>query len=143
MKLRHYILGIIILFLDQFTKILVINKKISIISNFLEFNYTENVAGAFGIGTRHMVLLLSIIIIIGLITFIIKEKKNIKYYTPFILILSGSLGNLIDRIFRGYVIDFIDINVLNFPNFNISDICITSGMMLLLIYYCKKTTKDA
>ena len=78
MKLRHYILGIIILFLDQFTKILVINKKISIISNFLEFNYTENVAGAFGIGTRHMVLLLSIIIIIGLITFIVKEKKKYK-----------------------------------------------------------------
>ena len=52
---------------------------------------------------------------------------------PYILILSGSIGNLIDRVFRGYVIDFIDVNLFNFPNFNIADIAITLGIIYLIV----------
>ena len=143
MKLKCYIIGIIIVIIDQLSKILIIDKNISIIPNFLEFNYIQNAGGAFGIGKANIILISSIIIIIGIITFLIKEHKKVTNYIPFILILSGSIGNLIDRVFRGYVIDFIDINLFNFPNFNIADISIVIGVIILLyIILCKHTNAN-
>jgi len=132
MKLKHYIIGISIVIIDQLSKALIIDKNISIIPNFLEFNYTQNIGGAFGIGRINFILIISILIIIGIIIFLIRENKKITNYFPFILLLSGSIGNLIDRIFRGFVIDFIDINIFNYPNFNIADICIVFGVLILL-----------
>lgn len=142
MKLKHYIIGIIILIIDQLSKILIIDKNISIIPNFLKFNYTQNTGGAFGIGRINIILIISILIIIGIIVFLIKEKKKNTNYIPFVLILSGSIGNLIDRLFRGYVIDFIDINIFNFPNFNIADISIVFGVIVLLYIILLKSTND-
>lgn len=142
MKLKHYIIGIVIVIIDQLSKMLIINKKIPVIPNFLEFNYTQNTGGAFGIGRINFILIISIIIIIGIIVFLIKENTKITNYIPFVLLLSGSIGNLIDRIFKGYVIDFIDINILDFPNFNIADISIVSGVIVLLYIIFLKSTND-
>lgn len=142
MKLKHYIIGIVIVIIDQLSKFLVIDKNISIIPNFIEFNYTQNTGGAFGIGRINFILIISIIIIIGIIVFLIKENTKITNYIPFVLLLSGSIGNLIDRIFKGYVIDFIDINILDFPNFNIADISIVSGVIVLLYIILLKSTND-
>ena len=142
MKLKHYIIGIVIVIIDQLSKFLVIDKNISIIPNFIEFNYTQNTGGAFGIGRINFILIISVLIIIGIIVFLIKENKRITNYIPFVLILSGSIGNLIDRFFRGYVIDFIDINILDFPNFNIADISIVSGVIVLLYIILLKSTND-
>ena len=142
MKLKHYIVGIVIVIIDQLSKMLIINKKIPVIPNFLEFNYTQNTGGAFGIGRINFILIISIMIIIGIIIYLIKENKKITNYIPFVLILSGSIGNLIDRIFKGYVIDFIDINILDFPNFNIADISIVSGVIVLLYIILLKSTND-
>ena len=119
-----------------------INKNIEIIPNFFNITYTQNTGAAFGIGSINIILIISILVVIGLIIVLIKEKKHITNYIPFVLILSGSIGNLIDRIFRGYVIDFLDFNIFNFPNFNIADICIVVGIFILLYElikkYCKK-----
>ena len=142
MKLKRYIIGIVIVIIDQLSKMLIINKKIPVIPNFLEFNYTQNTGGAFGIGRINFILIISIIIIIGIIVFLIKENTKITNYIPFVLLLSGSIGNLIDRIFKGYVIDFIDINILDFPNFNIADISIVSGVIVLLYIILLKSTND-
>ena len=142
MKLKHHIIGIIIVIIDQLSKFLVIDKNISIIPNFIEFNYTQNTGGAFGIGRINFILIISIIIVIGIIVFLIKENTKITNYIPFVLLLSGSIGNLIDRIFKGYVIDFIDINILDFPNFNIADISIVSGVIVLLYIILLKSTND-
>ena len=130
MKKRHWIVGIIIIILDQLVKILVINKNIVVIPNFLKITYTENFGAAFGMGTKYIVIAFSIIIIIGIVVFMKMQKNRIKNYWPYVLILSGAIGNLIDRVFRGYVIDFIDINIFNFPSFNIADICIVVGATL-------------
>lgn len=138
MKLKHYILGLIIIIVDQLSKILIINKNISIIPNFFNLTYTKNLGGAFGFGKQQIIFLLSAILTIGIIIYLIKNKSKIINYIPFILIISGSIGNLIDRIFRGYVIDFIDVNIFNFPNFNIADICIVIGIMWLIINIIKK-----
>ena len=142
MKLKHYIIGIVIVIIDQLSKMLIINKKIPVIPNFLEFNYTQNTGGAFGIGRINFILIISIMIIIGIIIYLIKENKKITNYIPFILVLSGGIGNLIDRIFKGYIIDFIDINILDFPNFNIADISIVSGVIVLLYIILLKSTND-
>ena len=142
MKLKHHIIGIIIVIIDQLSKFLVIDKNISIIPNFIEFNYTQNTGGAFGIGRINFILIISLMIIIGIIMYLIKENKKITNYIPFVLLLSGSIGNLIDRIFKGYVIDFIDINILDFPNFNIADISIVSGVIVLLYIILLKSTND-
>ena len=142
MKLKHYIIGIVIVIIDQLSKFLVIDKNISIIPNFIEFNYTQNTGGAFGIGRINFILIISLMIIIGIIMYLIKENKKITNYIPFVLLLSGSIGNLIDRIFKGYVIDFIDINILDFPNFNIADISIVSGVIVLLYIILLKSTND-
>lgn len=138
MKKIHYFLGIVIILLDQLLKILCINKNFAIIPNVLNITYTENTAGAFGIGKSYIVLLVSIAIIIGLIIYLVVEYDKISNYFPFVLLLSGSLGNLIDRIFRGHVIDFIDFSILNFPRFNIADVSIVLGIFWLIIVIIRK-----
>ena len=80
------------------------------------------------------------IIILGIIIKFIRDKQdkiNLKVLVPVVLILSGGIGNLIDRIFRGYVVDFIDVNLFSFPNFNIADISVTIGIILLMIIISK------
>lgn len=142
MKLKHWIIGIIIIVLDQLTKILLINKNFVIIPNFLKLTYTENNGAAFGIGTRYIIMIISILIIVGIIIYMIHERKKGINYIPCVLVLSGSVANLIDRIFRGFVVDYIDINLFNFPNFNIADICITVGIVLLIINILKNNIKE-
>lgn len=141
MKKRYYIIGIIIIIVDQLSKYLIINKNLTIIPNLLQFTYTENIGGAFGMGNKYIILSISIIIILSIIIFLLKEKNKVTDFMPYILILSGSIGNLIDRIFRGYVIDFIDVNLFNFPNFNIADICIVLGIFYLALLIIKINLK--
>ena len=133
MKFKNILIGIVIIIIDQLSKNLIIDKNISIISKFLEFNYTQNTGGAFEVGKINYIIIISIFIIIGIIAFLIIENKKITNYISFIILLSGSISNLIDRIFRGFVIDFIDINLFNFPNFNIADICIILGVIFIVI----------
>jgi signal peptidase II len=135
------IIGIIIILIDQITKIILANKNIIIIPNILKFSYTENRGVAFGIGTGNIIIIiLANIIILGIIIRFLKEKQeqiNFKILFVLIMILSGGISNLIDRIFRGYVIDYIDINLFNFPNFNIADISITLGTITLIVIIIK------
>lgn len=143
-KIFLILLGIIIVFLDQITKYILIGKNLTIIPNILNFTYNENTGVAFGIGANNIFLIIVVnIIILGVIIDCIRKKQtDFKILIPLILILSGGVSNLIDRIFRGYVIDFIDINLFNFPNFNIADICITIGIIFLIIIIIKLTKND-
>ena len=141
MNKRNYVIALIIIIVDQLTKFLVINKNIEIIPNFFNITYTRNTSAAFGIGTLNIITIISILLLIAIIAFIIKENKKITHFIPFILIISGTIGNLIDRIFRGYVIDFIDVNIFNFPNFNIADICITLGIFFIAFILIKQILK--
>ena len=138
MSKRNYLMTLIIIILDQLTKYFVIDKNIIVIPNFLNITYTKNTGGAFGLGTINIITIINILLLIVMIAFIIKENKKIRYFFPFVLIISGTIGNLIDRIFRGYVIDFIDINLFNFPNFNVADICITIGIFIIVFILIKQ-----
>ena len=127
--------------IDQLTNALVIEQNLIVIPNIINITYTENTGMAFGIGQNNLFFIIIInIIVLGIIIKLIKEKQeqiDLKILTSLILILSGGIGNLIDRIFRGYVVDFIDINFMSFPNFNIADISITVGILILIISIIK------
>ena len=135
MKKRDFIILISIILIDQIVKLFVVNINFDIIPGFLSFIYRENTGVAFGIGTAMpiLVFLLHIVLVLGITIFIIKYNKRIKNKIPFTFILAGGLGNLIDRIFRGYVIDFINVKSFNFPVFNIADIFVVLGCIILII----------
>ena len=134
-------LGIIIILLDQIVKVILIDKNIILIPSVLSFTYTQNTGTAFGIGNNNTMLIIILnIIILGIIIKLLKERKDgieLNTLLSLILILAGGISNLIDRIFRGFVIDFIDVNFLNFPNFNLADISIVIGVFLLVIIIFK------
>ena len=140
-NLSLIMLGILIVIIDRITKLLLINKEITIIPNFLNFTYTENNGVAFGIASNNTILIVLMnVIILAIIIKFLKEKFSKTNYIiilSLIMILAGGIGNLIDRIAMGYVIDFIDVNILDFPAFNVADISITVGVIMIMIILIK------
>lgn len=92
-----------------------------------------------------MFIAVNIVIIALILKFIISKKDEIENYVLISggLIIAGGIGNLIDRIFRGFVVDYIDINpIIKYPMFNIADICIVIGAILVVIKLIINTIKD-
>lgn len=136
------ILLIVIVFVDQLSKWLVVallqgKPSVYLIDGVLRFTYVENDGAAFGMLDDHrwVFLVLSTVMIIALIYYIVRYKPKSKWVmTSLILIVGGGIGNMIDRIMLGYVIDFIDFCA--FPNlwkwvFNIADSCVCVGVFML------------
>ena len=134
--------GLLIILLDQILKFLIINKSIKIIDNVFNFTYTQNSGAAFGIGNNIVVSILTCILLIIFCIYIYQNRYTINNYIPYTSILAGAISNLLDRLFRGYVIDFIDIDFLGFPCFNIADICIVIGVVILMWNIIKEIIID-
>ena len=126
--------------IDQLVKLTVTNSiynsSITVIKGVLNLTYIENTGGAFGIGNNSTIMfVIANTIVITLITKFIISKKNDLSTCILIdlgLILAGGIGNLIDRIFRGFVIDYIDFNpLIKYPVFNLADICVVVGCMII------------
>ena len=137
-KLYFLFLSIFIILLDQFTKYLILHKyKILINKDFLLFrlDFVKNYGAAFNIFSGSRVLLSFISIIFSILLIYLMLRKNtlnsIDLYS-YSFILGGTIGNGIDRIFKGFVIDFINLNIINFPVFNIADISINIGFIFVL-----------
>ena len=150
-KYKVGILVIILIILEQLTKIaLLMNKDklpITVINNVLNFSYVENSGAAFGIkvGSVWTFVLVNIVILGIIIKFIHCQmsKLNNKIVVILSLVLAGGISNLIDRIFRGYVVDFIDITpIVNFPLFNFADIMIVVAVILFAVIVIKNTIMD-
>ena len=143
MKKIGFILEIVMfIFIDQITKYLVFINRYTlpktIINNFFKINYCENRGIAFGIFSGKIVIV-SIVTIIFLLSIIFVLKANFNKISKFslfgiALVISGGIGNFIDRIFRGYVIDYISFTLFNreMAVFNAADIFITFGVILLM-----------
>ena len=131
-------LSIFIILIDQFTKYLMLNNyKIFINKDFLLFklDFVKNYGAAFNIfsGNRIFLSLISIIFSILLVYLILSKNTLNKFdLISYSFILGGTIGNGIDRILKGFVIDFINLNIINFPVFNIADISINIGFIFLL-----------
>ena len=138
------IITFLVFLFDILSKIVVINylqleESIKIIDKFLYLTYVRNEGAAWSILSNNafLVLGISIIIIMGIIWYIKKNKIDNKWEkVAYSLILGGAIGNLFDRIIYGYVIDFIDIKIFgyNYPIFNLADVFIVIGVILLIIY---------
>jgi len=128
---------LIILFLDQLSKLIVIknlsaNQSIPIIKGLLYVTFVRNRGAAFGILKNQLPLFIFTALFAVVLIFLVISKKRQR---PLILnislglILAGAIGNLIDRLFLGYVVDFIDFRI--WPVFNVADSAITVGAVLL------------
>ena len=137
-KLYFLFLSIFIVLIDQFTKYLMFyNNKLFINKDFLLFklDFVKNYGAAFNIfsGSRIFLSLISIFFSILLIYLIFRKNtlNSLELYS-YSFILGGTFGNGIDRIYKGFVVDFINLNIINFPVFNIADISINVGFIFLL-----------
>ena len=137
-KLYFLSLSIFIILIDQFTKYLIINNnKLFINKDFLLFrlDIVKNYGAAFNIFSGSRIFLSSISIIFSiLLIYLILRKNTLNQFElyAYSFILGGTIGNGIDRILKGFVIDFINLNIINFPVFNIADISINIGFIFLL-----------
>ena len=137
-KIYFLTLSIFIVLIDQFTKYLMIyNKKLFINKDFILFklDFVKNYGAAFNIfsGSRIFLSLISILFSILLIYLIFRKNTLNKFdLYSYSFILGGTIGNGIDRIYKGFVVDFINLNIINFPVFNIADISINIGFIFLL-----------
>lgn len=115
------------------------------INGFIGWNYVRNTGAAFGSFSQSTTLLTVVtgaVILAGIILIAMKKIKSKFYLTCAVLIISGGLGNLIDRIFRGYVVDFIDVQFTDFAVFNFADILVTVGSIALMIYVIVDIFRD-
>ena len=141
------LLSLLISFIDQLTKnIINLNHNSLINNNFIIFNidYVKNYGAAFNIFSGSRIALSTISTIITfLLVCLILYKKNISILDLFSysFILGGTIGNGIDRILKGYVIDFINLNFINFAVFNIADISINIGLICFVYGLIKNKRK--
>lgn len=141
---KHWLLLIIPfgIMLDQLTKYvaelkLSLSGPISIIEGFFSFNLAYNTGAAWGLfsGQKWFLIGMPLLIIIAGFIYYFKSKK-FYFNLGLLVVITGALGNLIDRVLTGRVVDFLDFIVFgyDFPVFNLADICITLGSIFLAIY---------
>lgn len=142
------IITIIAILLDQLIKIIIkskiFNSSIILIPHVLNLTYVQNTGAAFGIGSNSTSMFVAVnVVIIGLITYFIFSKKEELSKLILIalhLVLAGGIGNLIDRIARGFVIDYIDISpLIKYPVFNLADIFVAIGCLIIAVFLVKDT----
>ena len=147
MTILAIIIGIVLVAADQLTKLYALNVikpkgTITVIDNFYYFTYVENRGAAFGIMQNKqwffIIVTLLIFAAFGYILFKYKIEGKL-FFAAVVLIFGGGVGNLIDRIFRGYVVDFLQFSFFS-PVCNAADYFITVGAVLLVIsvLFCKK-----
>ncbi len=149
------VLVIVLVWLDQFTKKLAVDKLMDkpafpIINGVLEFDYLENRGVAFGMfqGQRILILLVGVVVIAGLLYLMLKMPSGRKYTIFHVItafIIAGGIGNIIDRVSLEYVIDFISFVLIDFPIFNVADCYVTCGviaMCIMILFVFKEDDLD-
>lgn len=143
-------ISLIIVLLDQVSKLYAVkllrgNAPVVIIKNFLQFNYVENFGAAFGILQNRKIffIVMTVLVVLGIVVYM-KTNPNLTAMMKIALamVIGGALGNLIDRIRLGYVVDYIDVNfwgLYDFPVFNIADsfIVIATFIICYLVIFNK------
>ena len=150
MVLLIIIVGIILTAADQLIKFWALSSlepigSITVIENIFSLTYVENRGAAWGMmaGAQWYLIIMPIIIIVAAIAYlIIKKLSDPLLLWSVMLIVSGGLGNLIDRIFRGFVVDYLHATFIDFPVFNLADCCITIGAGLLILYVILSEIKE-
>lgn len=152
MKKTILFLSIILVFIDQLLKYIItssmsIYESIKVIPNFFDITYVKNTGAAFSIldGGRIFFIILAIISLIILVRFVLLDTKISKFDSvSYSLVFAGIVGNLIDRIFVGGVIDYIHFHLpfYDAPIFNFADMCIVIGMFMVIYILIIKGDND-
>lgn len=138
----YSIIAVLLIVIDQVTKYLTrahigLGETVEFIPGFLNLTYVKNTGAAFSILAKHtwLLTLFSAVLVVVIAVLVIKKFfKGWVGLTAAMLVLTGGIGNLIDRIVFRYVTDMIETAFMNFPVFNVADCCITVGVVLLFIY---------
>ena len=140
-RIYIYIIGLILI--DQLSKVWALSvlrgtEGIAVIPNVFELSYLENRGAAFGILQDHQIFFVLVTVAAAVIlTWIYQRIPQTKKYMPlrisYALIMAGAFGNLIDRVFRGYVVDFFYFKWIDFPVFNVADCYVVVGALLLIV----------
>lgn len=144
------IMIILIVAFDQITKYfaslkLAYGSVAKFIPGVVQFKYAENTGMAFSMlsGARWVFIALTVVVCVGVFYYLFSNRcKNLWLYWSLGVILSGGIGNLIDRIRFGYVVDFIEPTFVNFAIFNIADCAVTCGAVVLVGYLLYDAFKD-
>lgn len=159
MKIKNTIMGLGIILLaviaDQITKYQAVahlkgKESFVLIKGVLEFSYLENAGAAFGsFQGMQIPLILVTLVIIGVLLWKLYRLPQNRRYLPIrlvgIFLISGAVGNLIDRVKNRYVVDFIYFVPTDFPKFNVADCYVTLSviaLILLLLFYYKEDERD-
>jgi signal peptidase II len=137
-----YILTIIALIvIDQISKYLALNNlanigSIPIIENIFHLTYVENRGAAFGMFQNNQIVFIIVAVVASIVGlyYIYKKKLNLLGNISIVLIISGAIGNLIDRVRLGFVVDYFDFRFIWDYVFNVADIFVVVGTILLCIY---------
>lgn len=146
------IVSFLMLILDRITKIIATNtiavsgETVPLIKGVVSLFYTENIGAGFSIfsGKTTFLIIFTIIAMAFVLFLLIKGfYRHPLTNWGFMLVLSGGIGNLIDRIFNGgAVVDFIKTDFMDFPIFNVADICVTIGAGLIILYFVLDLIKE-
>lgn len=144
------VIAVLIIIADQVAKYLVVQNIgaydiVSVIPKVLEFVYVKNTGAAFSIldNMTWLLGLISVAFCVLAVIFVMKKQPKDKMLMLSIsMLFGGAMGNGIDRIFRGFVVDFIETAFIDFPVFNIADVAITGGAIILIIYIIKKDAEE-
>lgn len=136
------VLTLILIIADQYTKHLAVRfikpvGSVEVIKNILRFSYVENRGAAFGMlrDARWVFITVTVISVAAIVWWMVFRRPESRLLrVSLLLILSGALGNLIDRVVLGYVTDMIDVAFIDFPVFNFADCCVVVGAVLFAIY---------
>lgn len=137
------LLGVILVFLDQYTKYLAVvylkpRHFVTLIPNVLELRYLENRGAAFGIWQNRQwvfIVFACVCVIacawIGMRLYVAGRHTLSRVFLA--MLAAGAAGNLIDRVSRGFVVDFIYVSLIRFPIFNLADVCVSAGTIALVV----------
>ena len=158
--MKKYIVALLVIAglvgFDQWTKALAVSNLMGqdpfvLLPGVFEFHYSENRGAAFGIlQNQRLFFLILTVIILAFIVFAFIKIPSTKKFRPLqylcVLIAAGAIGNMIDRFFMGYVVDFLYFSLIDFPIFNVADCYITCSAILLIIliafYYKDEDLKE-
>jgi signal peptidase II len=157
-RLEFYIPAVVVLVLDQLTKIIArhylsYGESREVIPGFFSLTLVRNTGGAGGVlpSLTPLLIVITIVVIYAIVKLRSQRSRSPLLAYALGLLLGGAIGNLIDRLRSGYVTDFLDLGVVmsgkpyNWPTFNVADIGITVGMLLLIhyIYFVARREREA
>lgn len=141
---------VVLIAIDQAIKLLVLEYlspigSYTVIDKFISLTFVKNTGAAFGSFSGYTTVLsvvTAVVLIVGLIYLLSGKIKQKIIYVPAVMIISGGAANLIDRVFRGFVVDYIEPLFIDFAVFNFADMLVTVGAFIMIIYMLYDLIRD-